>query len=178
MPAAPPPPNWPANDKPTEATVIWDNRGLLIQASNSSLDQILKDVSLRTGAKVQGMGADQRVFGTYGPGPARDVLAQLLDGSGYNILMVGDQGAGTPREIVLSGRPNGPAPPPSNSGAFSNNMNEPDDQQIVQPPFEPNSVQPPAPGMPVRSPQQMEQLMEERQRQIQQQQYNSQDNQN
>ena len=48
------------------------------------------------------MGADERIFGTYGPGPARDVLSQLLDGSGYNVLMVGDRGAGTPRRIVLT----------------------------------------------------------------------------
>ena len=36
------------------------------------------------------MNVDQRVFGTYGRGPARDVIAQLLDGSGYDVLMIGD----------------------------------------------------------------------------------------
>jgi hypothetical protein len=112
-PAAPCIPNWPANNKPEEASVVWDSHGLFIQASNSSLDQILNDISLKTGAKVEGMGADERVFGTYGPGPARDVLTALLEGSGYNILLVGDLGQGTPRKIVLSGRPTGPAPPPS-----------------------------------------------------------------
>ena len=55
------------------------------------------DVSLKTGAKVEGVGADERIFGAYGPGPARDVLTELLDGSGYNILMIGDLGQGTPR---------------------------------------------------------------------------------
>lgn len=172
MPAAPPVPVWPVNSKPVNATVVWDSRGLLIQASNSSLDQILKDVSLKTGAKVEGMGADERVFGSYGPGPARDVLAQLLDGSGYNILMVGDQGAGTPRRIVLSGRPNGPTPPPGNNNSALNSDNEPEnDQDAEQRPFEPNPVMPPmpgaAPGMPVRTPQQMQQIIEERQRQMQ-----------
>ena len=39
---------------------------------------------------------------SYGPGPARDVLSQLLQGSGYNVVLIGDQGQGTPREIVLS----------------------------------------------------------------------------
>ncbi len=163
-------PNWPANNKAVEATVVWDSHGLLVQASNSSLDQILNDISLKIGAKLEGIGADERIFGTYGPGPAREVLAQLLDGSGYNILMVGDQGAGTPRKIVLSGRPTGAAPLRSNT-AF-NNDNEPEnDQDAEQRPFEPNPVMPPtpgiAPGMPVRTPQQMQQIMEERQRQMQ-----------
>ena len=62
-PVLPPPPNWPANDQPGAASVVFDSRGLLIIASNSSLAQILKDVSLDTGAKVEGMDADQRIFG-------------------------------------------------------------------------------------------------------------------
>lgn len=172
VPAAPPPPNWPANNKPVEAKVVWDSHGLLVQASNSSLDQILRDVSLKIGTKVEGAGADERIFGTYGPGPAREVLAQLLDGSGYNILMVGDQGGGTPRKIVLSGRPTGPAPPAGNNNTAFNTDNEPEnDQDAEQRSFEPNPVMPPppglAPGMPVRTPQQMQQIMEERQRQMQ-----------
>jgi hypothetical protein len=160
-PVAPPLPHWPVNDQPAEATVVWDSRGLLIQATNSSLDQILKDVSLKTGAKVEGLGADQRIFGIYGPGPARDVLAQLLDGSGYNILMIGDRGAGTPRRIVLSGRPTGPAPTPGNANANATNDNDQgnmgNDQEAEQ------GVPPPesgiAPPMPVRPPQQ---IMEQR----------------
>jgi hypothetical protein len=101
-PAAPRAPNWPANDLPAEASVVWDSHCLLIVASNSSLAQILKQVSKETGVKVAGMDADERVFGTYGPGPARDVLSRLLDGSAYNVLMIGDQGQGAPRRIVLS----------------------------------------------------------------------------
>ena len=103
-PVAPPPPNWPANDLPGAASVVFDSHGLLVVASNSSLAQILKEVSLETGVKVEGMDADQRIFGTYGPGPARDVISQLLDGSGYDVLMIGDRGEGTPRRIVLTAR--------------------------------------------------------------------------
>lgn len=182
VPLAPPLPNWPVNNKPAEATVVWDSRGLLIQASNSSLDQILKDVSLKTGVKVEGIGADERIFGTYGPGPARDVLSQLLDGSGYNILMVGDQGEGTPRRIVLSGRPNGPAPPPGNPNPVVSNDNDAEnDQDSEARQFEPNPVLPPVPGGP-GVPARAQQMMEERQRaiqqQIRQQQANQQDQQN
>ncbi len=103
-PPTPEPPNWPANDKPADASVTWDSLGLLITARNSSLRQILEDVSAATGARVEGLGADQRIFGAYGPGKARDVLSQLLDGTGYNVLMIGDQGDGTPRQIVLTAR--------------------------------------------------------------------------
>jgi hypothetical protein len=180
-PIAPQIPNWPANHKPAEASVVWDSHGLFIQASNSSLYQILRDVSLKTGAKVEGLGADERIFGTYGPGPARDVLTELLDGSGYNILLIGDQGQGTPRRIVLSGRPvPGRASGNANPGATSNNDAE-NDQEAEQPDTNP-PVQPPmpqpvvntAPAVPLRTPQQM---LEQRQM-PQQQQNNPQNPQN
>lgn len=171
-PAAPQIPNWPANKKPAEASVVWDSHGLFIQASNSSLYQILMDVSLKTGAKVEGLGADERVFGTYGPGPARDVLTELLDGSGYNILLIGDLGQGTPRRVVLSGRPvPGQAPGNANPGATNSNdaeneqeAGQPDTNPPVQPPM-PQPVVNPAPAVPVRSSQQM---LEQRQLQMQQ----------
>ena len=170
-PAAPCIPNWPANKKPDEASIVWDSHGLFIQASNSSLDQILNDVSLKTGTQVEGMGADERVFGTYGPGPVRDVLTELLDGSGYNILLVGDLGQGTPRRIVLSGRPTGPAPPPAQSNADA------DEEQMAQPEAQPTGPmsQPDMPGaippppVPARSQMMMQQRREQMEQQQQQQ---------
>lgn len=135
MPPVPEPPHWPANDRPAEASVTWDSHGLRINAENSSLKQILKDVSVATGATVEGLATDQRVFGVYGPGQARDVLSQLLDGSGYNVIMIGDQGEGTPRQIVLSARGGAsvaqsanPAPPAANE-----DDPDPDDQPDSQP---------------------------------------------
>lgn len=178
VPAAPQIPNWPANNKPAAASVVWDSHGLFIQASNSSLDQILRDISLKTGAKIEGMGADERIFGNYGPGPARDVLAELLDGSGYNILLLGDLGQGTPRKIVLSGRPTGPAPASGTASPGATNDNDAENDQEVEqpdanPPAPPPMPQPVvnnAPGVPVRTPQQM---LEQRQLQVLQQQQNS-----
>ena len=159
-PPAPKIPDWPANKMPTDASVVWDSHGLFIQASNSSLDQILKDVVLKTGAKLEGMGADERIFGAYGPGPARDVLNKLLEGSGYNILMVGDLGGGAPRRIVLSGRPTGSAQPSATSTP-ANSGSDQDEQQISsqtpQPSTPPGVVAPgnaPLPPVPVRTPQQ------------------------
>src|SRR5580692_1445922 len=119
-PPPPPMPDWPVNNKPNPASVVWDATGLRINASNSSLQQILSEVSTETGTKVEGMGADQRVYGEFGPGQARDVLSQLLQGSGYNVLLAGDIGQGAPREIVLSPRQSG-----SPNGAAPNTMNRP-----------------------------------------------------
>jgi hypothetical protein len=159
---------------------VFDSRGLLVVASNSSLEQILKEVSLETGVKVEGMDADQRIFGTYGPGPARDVISQLLDGSGYDVLMIGDRGEGTPRRIVLTARSgiagaqntaNKAATPPSNDTTDA-------DQPPPEPQAEPEPPQPEqngaAPPVPVRTPQQIMQEIQERQRQQQNAQQNPQ----
>jgi hypothetical protein len=128
-PPEPPAPLWPANDNPTPAEVVWDSQGLRINAANSSLEQILNDVAAATGAKVEGFAADQRVFGVYGPASARDVLGQLLQGSGYNVLLIGDQGQGTPREIVLSTRHAGTAHMAGTPTASGN-----DDADVDEPP--------------------------------------------
>jgi hypothetical protein len=181
LPAAPPAPDWPAKQQPTDASVVWDSQGLRIVASNSSLAQILREVSTVTGAKIEGMGADQRVFGTYGPGAVRDVLSELLDGSGYNVLMVGDLGQGTPRQIILSAPPTGPAPPVPNTPAEEEPPPEQEAQQPEPPQPPPAQNVPPAqngftPGMPVRTPQQILQEMQQRQQQLQQMQQQQQQN--
>jgi len=164
-PPLPEAPKWPATEKPDPASVTWDSHGLRIQARNSSLHQILDDVSMATGVEVEGMGSDQRIFGAYGPGQARDVLTQLLQGSGYNIVMVGDQGQGAPRQIVLSPRKTGDGTQSARSGQPNPAEEEQDveDEPPPAPPLRPGG----APGAPFRSPQQ---LMQEMQRQQQQQQ--------
>ncbi|MGA9071730.1 MAG: hypothetical protein WB424_15810 [Terracidiphilus sp.] len=136
-PAEPEEPPFPINDKPTQATVHWDSMGLRIEAANSSLEQILTDVSAATGAKVEGLDADQRVFGAFGPGPARDVLSQLLHGSGYNVVMIGDQGQGTPRKIILSSPHPGGATPAAAPAQESDDDAEAEEQP-AQPQAQPN----------------------------------------
>ncbi len=131
--------SWPVNEAPKPAVVQWDSHGLSIQAANSSLKDILAAVAEKTGAKLEGFGTDQRVFGEYGPGTADSVLAQLLNGSGYNVMLVGDQGQGTPREIVLSKRSaagSQPAQPAQDS--------EDEDEEQDQPaPYQPTVEQSP-----------------------------------
>lgn len=86
------------------AIVTWNSQGLEVEAWNSSLNQILQDVAAKTGARLEGLTRDQRIFGTYGPGPGYDVLSKLLEGSGYNMLMFGSHDARPPLTIVLSVR--------------------------------------------------------------------------
>jgi len=175
-PPAPEPPKWPLNDAPAPPTVHWDSHGLQVDAPNSSLRQILDDVATTTGAKVEGLGTDERVFGEYGPGPARDVISQILHGSNYNVLMLGDQGEGTPREIILSQRTAGGAQP-AQSVTRQNPPDDDSDQPVVVPePEEPNR-QPVVPPMnqPMNqpgpmTPQQRMLEMQRQQMQMQQQQ--------
>ncbi|HEY1766468.1 MAG TPA: hypothetical protein VGG26_02375 [Terracidiphilus sp.] len=88
--------------------------------------------------KIEGLqaggAADQRIFGSYGPGAPREVLSDLLNGSHYNVLMMGNTPAGTPREMALSVRSAGgvPNPPPQPANAVQQEQTDED----VQPPAE------------------------------------------
>lgn len=176
-PPTPPLPDWPANDRPSDATVTWDSHGLRVVAANSSLSQILKEISTQTGATLEGLGRDQRIFGIYGPGPARDVITQILDGSSYNVLMVGDSGQGTPRQIILTPQPGSAAQSPATNNPSSSNDEDSEPEQQAQQPEPPPQQQQPsmvpggaAPAVPVRSQQQIIEQLQERQREIMQQQ--------
>jgi hypothetical protein len=135
--AVPPPPPQPAVapnllDQPAApATVTATNNELTVKAHNSSLSQILHQVSSATGMKLDGLGNDERVFGSFGPGAPREVLTALLDGTPYNVMMVGDLPNGAPRELLLTSRGAGGAPPPAtanaNAGANQNQTHPPDE---------------------------------------------------
>lgn len=160
-PAPPEPevPKWPVNQKADPASVVWDSHGLRIEATNSSLEQILSDFSADTGAKVEGLDNDQRIFGTFGPGSAREVLAQLLEGSGYNFLMIGDQGQGTPRQIVLSVRT---ASNPLQPGKTPSPNDEDEVDEQPQQPQPQEGFPPNRPGFPPRA---LQQRMQQQQQQ-------------
>ncbi len=183
-PPPPPPPNWPANAQAVPAKVGWNGRQLEIAATNSSLLQILHDVSTATGVKVEGLNSDQRIFGSYGPADPRDVLAKLLEGSGYNVLMIGDQGTGTPRQILLTAQVHSAKPAAGGDGSQAqpngSGDDEPvEDQEPPEQPMMPNPQPPPFTGGPPpqqgpgpgRTPQQLiQELQERQQQQLQQQQ--------
>jgi hypothetical protein len=75
-----------------------------VRASNSSLEQILREIGAQTGVQIQGVPGDERVFGNFGPGPADRVLAQLLDGSDSNYLMLGRTADHAPKTLVITPR--------------------------------------------------------------------------
>ncbi len=156
--------------------MVLDSQGLTVTASNSSLAQILKEVSVDTGVKIEGFSSDERIFGTYGPGPAQDVLSQLLDGSNYDVLIVGGLGRGTPQRVVLTLRSstastsnsvNPPAPSEEDTGSEEQSQQPPNEQAPVPAPQAPPNAY--APDVPVRTQQQIIQEMQERERQLEQQ---------
>jgi hypothetical protein len=181
--AAQPPPAPPAPSAPVaagvapsllqqpaqDAKILFDQNLLSIHAENSSLAGILRQVASSSGMKVEGLGGDERVFGTFGPGAPRDVIADLLNGTAYNVALIGDLDNGAPRELILTPATHGggaPAPAPQ---ANSDDANDQESQDV--PPTPPTEVpQPPGaqtPGAPgVRTPQQLfEQLQRMRQSQ-------------
>ena len=157
--SAPPAPEWPANEQPSDAIVTWDRQGLRVVAVNSSLTQILKAIARQTGATLEGGNKDEPIFGVYGPGPARDVISQLLDGSGYNVLLVGELGQGAPRQIILTARTAaGPQPGKVNGQSTAEDQDTGAEQEAQQP-----EPPPGAPAGPARSREQGLQGLQDRQ---------------
>jgi hypothetical protein len=165
-------------DQPPQPAQVDLSAGkLTIHADNSSLTAILHQLSTSAGMTVDGLNKDQRIFGTYGPGDPREILSSLLEGTGYNVMMLGNTSDGTPSQLTLSAR--GAALPAGQSAAPMPNMmrqNQEDDEeptttQYDDPPAPPANPQPGAPNGGIRTPQQMlQELQQMRQQQQQQQQ--------
>jgi hypothetical protein len=101
---------------------------LTISAQNSTLGDILKAVRAQTGATIDLPGtAPERVVGHFGPAPARDVLAALLNGSHFNYVLLGsptDPGA-LDRVILMAKSGSGadnPQPPSEQANAYNQAM--------------------------------------------------------
>jgi hypothetical protein len=139
VPAATPPANS-VSPRPGAATVLWEKGLLRVDARNSSLNAILRDISLRTGMKIVGGVQEERVFGTYGPASAAAVLQQLLDGSKTNMLLQSDS-AMLPVVLTLTPQIGRPTPP--------NPMAARDDRSDEDRLFSPDA--PPAPPPDLRS---------------------------
>jgi hypothetical protein len=114
QPTTPLPPPTPAQLPPSHAEVTYTGGDLFVSASNSSLNQILREISRETGIKISGGVPDERVFGQYGPDAPAQILSALLDGTGSNMLLVRGDGD-TAAELVLTPRQGGPTPPNSNA---------------------------------------------------------------
>ncbi|HTZ83974.1 MAG TPA: hypothetical protein VMB66_12325 [Candidatus Acidoferrales bacterium] len=174
--------------------VTYTNDQLTIVAPNSTLSDILRAVRKETGAEIDVPVAPERVVTTLGPGPARDVLSDLLNGSRFNYVLLGAPGNETVlTRVVLVPKSNGSAPepqqpaeqqaavqgaaaapPPDADGsanaadgdASDDNSNAVDDSADQQANDDQSNQEQPA----VKTPQQMLQEMQQRQMQLQQQQ--------
>ena len=171
--------------------VSYENSQLTIIAPNSTLADILRAVRKQTGAEIEIPSAPERVVTHLGPGPAREIVAELLNGSRFNYVLLGspaDDAALTrvvlvaktgPQEITpnpptldpaLGPQANNAQQPPEqmpDAEAESNDDNDDNADQAAEP--EPQPAQPQDPNA-VKTPQQMLQEMQQRQMQLQQQQ--------
>jgi hypothetical protein len=133
----PPPPA----PKPLE--VIFRDGVLTVHSNKATLSEVLYAVQQRTGAEVAiAAGAEQeKVVVDLGPAPAPEVLAQLLNGSKFNFLILSN--ANDPRQldkVILSPRVEGyTAPPPPPPMAMPNDTA--DDQAASPPAPRPAPVQ-------------------------------------
>jgi hypothetical protein len=172
---------------------------LTIVAPNSSLGDVLRAVRKQTAAEMEiPSTATERVVTHLGPGPAREVVAELLNGSRFNYVLLGSPAdASVLTRVVLMAK-TGPDVPGANPQGESqgvnqagNNMAPPPQDVGTVPPDAPDAeaadesvednsdqnaaadaeqpVAPPdQPG--IKTPQQMLQEMQQRQLQLQQQQ--------
>ncbi|HYL94706.1 MAG TPA: hypothetical protein VET69_02790 [Terriglobales bacterium] len=113
-PALPPGPLQPLNLDQIPAVppqVTFQAGQLSISAQNSTLGDILRAVRKQTGATMDiPPNATERVVGKIGPGPARDVLATLLNGSHFNYVLLGsEQDPGAVAQVILSPKSGGGA---------------------------------------------------------------------
>ncbi|MDW5264517.1 MULTISPECIES: hypothetical protein [Acidobacteriaceae] len=157
------------------AHVAYANGQLTVAASNSSLNQILRDIARETGMKITGGVTDERVFGQYGPAAPSKVLGELLDGTGSNMMLM-HATATTPAELILTPRQGGVTPP--NPNAYREDTPPPERPQYPitpQPEVDPRGG--PANAEPARSPNEVktpQQIYEQLERMRQQQQSNPQ----
>jgi len=142
----------PAQPTAHRAEVTYSGGQLTITADDSSLNQILRDISRLTGMKITGGVEDQHVFGKYGPGAPSGILASLLAGTGSNMLLR-EGPTHTPVELILTPRNGGPTPPNPNAPGFNDESPSSSDQSSRQPtPPSPQAEAPPQPSAPQRQP--------------------------
>ena len=187
LPSGPqgPVPQIPLDAIPAVAPEVKFQDGLLtIVAPNSTLSDILRSVRKQTSAEIEiPASASERVVTRLGPAPAREVMAELLNGSHFNYILLGspeDANALT-RVVLVAKTPDTPAPGQAGSNpnpqaaaanAAADDSNAVDDSaaeedQSAAAEAEQSPANPDQPA--VKTPQQMLQEMQQRQLQMQQQ---------
>jgi hypothetical protein len=116
---------------PVAPQVSYQNEQLTIVANNSTLGDILRAVRKQTGADIDIPSAPDRVVTHLGPGSPRDVMAELLNGSRFNYVLLGSPADNTSlTRVVLvakSGQDNASPNPniPSMAGPSSGEQGQP-----------------------------------------------------
>jgi hypothetical protein len=206
LPALPSGPTGPVQPIPLDSIapvppqVSYQNSQLTIVAANSTLGDILRAVRKQTGAEIEIPPAPERVVTRLGPGSARDVMAELLNGSRFNYVLLGspadtavltrvvlvaksgpDSGSSNNPSIAEQPQPGimqrsggpGAATLPEVAGE-ANDAEATDNNADDAPDQAAAEPQPPPPASSdqpvVKTPQQMLQEMQQRQLQLQQQQ--------
>jgi len=119
--------------------VSYQNGQLTIVAPNSTLGDILRAVKKQTGADIEVPQATDRVVTRLGPGPARDVMAELLNGSRFNYVLLGSpEDSSLLTRVVLVAKSAAETSPGGVSLAQQQPMQQP--QPMVQ---QPNMAPPP-----------------------------------
>ena len=114
----PEPTQTPEHGPSSPPDVVFKGGQLTITARNSTLGDVLNAVKQKTGAAVEmPASSSERVVGQFGPGAPRDVMAQLLNGSHYDYVLMGSPSdPGALNKIVLMARANGPEPAAAQQG--------------------------------------------------------------
>jgi hypothetical protein len=105
---------------PVPPQVSYQNDQLTIVAPNSTLGDILRAVRKQTGAEIEVPAAPERVVTHLGPGPAREVVAELLNGSRFNYVLLGSSANdATLTRVVLVLKTGPDSANPANDAAFA-----------------------------------------------------------
>jgi hypothetical protein len=138
----------------TRPQVRFQNGLLEIRAQNSSMGDVLRAVQRATDASIDFPGfASERVSVNLGPGPLRDIVMSLLDGSRYDYILVASQQPNSIERIVLTMRRDSGRPSPASNTADGGQ--QPTIQQQTE-----------APQTPMRN---MKQIVEQQQLQFEKQ---------
>jgi hypothetical protein len=142
--------------------VVFQNGQLTITAKNCTLGDVLKAVHAQTGAHIELPGnAGDRVVGSFGPGPARDVLSTLLNGSHFNYVLLGSEADPQALDRVILTAKTAASSQPGTPTQEANANSYPGSGYAAAPP--PMRPLPPRPGMApnVAAPNQQEAQAEE-----------------
>jgi hypothetical protein len=127
--------------KPSGPSVQFANGLLTIHGGGGSLSDILFQIQKQTGAEIAiPSGTEQdHVAADFGPGPASEVLGQLLNGAGLNFVVVGSAADPKVLRSVLLTRKSGGADVPVAAQAYTSPASA---ENIVPESTEANAPQP------------------------------------